>query len=98
MLPRPEIGFNEKVRIDGASAACIHWTSRCMRNPSVGIGYRKARIRATSEHSSSPLLRRQRPHKASRPFDPPLELLLVVERFRPDEHPALHRPAGDVER
>src|SRR3954451_3642178 len=43
------------------------------------------------------LLRRQRPDELHRPLNPAAQLLVVLDAFRPDQHPIPHRPAGDVE-
>jgi len=44
-----------------------------------------------------PSLRRQRLHKLQRPLDPILQLVVVLDAFWLDQHPALHRPAREIE-
>src|SRR5262249_37615129 len=39
----------------------------------------------------------QRPDELRRPLDPAAQLVVTLDAFRLDQHPALHRPAGDVE-
>ena len=44
-----------------------------------------------------PVILRQLPHEFHRPLNPARQMAVVLDAFRLDQHPALHRPAGDVE-
>src|SRR5262249_8244865 len=52
---------------------------------------------AGGERRPASLLRWQRPDELHGPLNPAAQLVVVLDAFRGDQHPALHRPPGDVE-
>src|SRR5262245_18637401 len=48
-------------------------------------------------HHPYHLLRRQLSDESHSSLDPATQLVVILDAFRLDQHPALHRPAGDVE-
>src|SRR5439155_20623592 len=67
------------------------------RPPRRWCGLRRACGLSGSFGSRSFTLRRQLPDELHRPLNPALQLVVAGDTIRLDQHPALHRPAGDVE-
>src|SRR5262249_47972060 len=102
-----------QVRAMASMAGVVFWSCVILRPPLLFvyaiIGEVKASLqqigrrmagkagRVAPERGSLRSFPRQLPDKLHRPLNPAAQLVVGLDAFRGDQHPALHRPPGDVE-